>query len=235
MDTVKDGLGVHMNYTATGEHEPVSERNNHTFKDHIIPIYHYLPFRIIPKLTVSKTTTTSKNVWSGSIWRAESHPIIVPHVIMYVSWIYDENHRQITFDAYVQVFDEPKTSNTQLGRNIDTIYLKPRVNTQGGHVLMILNTREEVTTHKNVTELPITNVTIKAVECMASRQTTKWLNIQNINKVMYHPTDWIEVVEYKENDNNPNNPYMPETEANDYNIGFKEDMDLEEEEKHECI
>ena len=62
MDTVKDGLGVHMNYTATGEHEPVSERNNHTFKDHIIPIYHYLPFRIIPKLTVSKTTTTSKNV-----------------------------------------------------------------------------------------------------------------------------------------------------------------------------
>ena len=62
---------------------------------------------------------------------------------------------------------------------------------------MNLNTVDEFTWHGKVNELPVTDVIIKYVEHMASRQTTKGLNIQNREKVIYHPTIWIEGAEYK--------------------------------------
>ena len=65
------------------------------------------------------------------------------------------------------------------------------VNTQEGHVLMKLNTGEEVIWNGKITELPITDVIIKYVENMDSRQTTRGLNIQNREKVIYHPKNWI--------------------------------------------
>ena len=46
-----------------------------------------------------------------------------PNAIINRMLIYYENHRQIPFGAYVQVYDEPQPSNTQIGRSIDTIYL----------------------------------------------------------------------------------------------------------------
>ena len=39
-------------------------------------------------------------------------------------------------------------------------------------------------------------------------------------------------MEYEENDDDPKNPDIPETESNDYNTGYDEDMDLEIEEEH---
>ena len=57
--------------------------------------------------------------------------------------------------------------------------------------------------------MPITDVIIKPVERMALHQTMKGLKIQNIEKVIYHPTNWITGVEYIENDDNQNDPAMP--------------------------
>ena len=60
---------------------------------------------------------------------------------------------------------------------------------------------------------------IKSSECMDSRKTMKVVDIQNIEKVIYHPTDWIIGVEYEENYDNPNYPDTTETKYDDYNIG----------------
>ena len=57
--------------------------------------------------------------------------------------------------------------------------------------------------------MPITDVIIKPVERMALHQTMKGLKIQNIEKVIYNPTNWITGVEYIENDDNQNDPAMP--------------------------
>ena len=113
------------------------------------------------------------------------------HVIMHVSPLDYENKYQIKFGAYVQVYEEPQPYNTQLGRNIETIYLEPMLNKQGGHVLMNLNTAVEVTWHGNIAELPITDVIIKYLENMDSRKTTKVINIQNREKVIYNTNNWI--------------------------------------------
>ena len=55
---------------------------------------------------------------------------------------------------------------------------------------------------------------------MDLHQTMKGLKIQNIEKVIYHPTDWISGLEYEENDDNLNDPDMPKTKAGDYNTGY---------------
>ena len=44
---------------------------------------------------------------------------------------------------------------------------------------------------------------------MDLHKTMKGLIIQNIEKVIYHPTDWISGVEYEEKNDNPNYPDMP--------------------------
>ena len=54
MDTVKDDLDVKMNYTAAREHNSVTNKDNNKVKDSTRSIFHSLPFRMIPKLMVSK-------------------------------------------------------------------------------------------------------------------------------------------------------------------------------------
>ena len=80
---------------------------------------------------------------------------------------------------------------------------------KGGHVLMNLNTIEEVTRHRKVIELPVTDVIIKAVEIIDSSRIMKGIKIKNRENIIYHPTNWITLVEYEENDNIPYNPDMP--------------------------
>ena len=65
------------------------------------------------------------------------------------------------------------------------------VNTQGVRVLINLDTREEFSRIGKITGLPITDVVIKSIEHIASRQTIKVLKTQNREKVIYHPTDCI--------------------------------------------
>ena len=61
MGTVKNDLGMHMNYTAAKYHEPVAQHNILTVKDCIRTIFHSLPFIMTPKLMVSKLTTIATN------------------------------------------------------------------------------------------------------------------------------------------------------------------------------
>ena len=87
--------------------------------------------------------------------------------------------------------------------------MEPKDNNQGGHLIMNFKNGEEITCHRKVTEFPITDVTIKSVGSMDFHKTMKGLNIPNIEKVIYHPNDWISGVEFEENNDSPNYPDMP--------------------------
>ena len=62
-------------------------------------------------------------------------------------------------------------------------------------LLMNFNTGEEVSLSWKKTELPVNDVIIKAVEYMASPQTMKRLQIKILKKFIYHPANWVSVLE----------------------------------------
>ena len=75
-------------------------------------------------------------------------------------------HCQVPCGAYVQACHETNPTNTNAPRTIDAIYLRPLRNIQGGHEIMDLNSGCIVTRQK-VTEVPITQAVINAIEQMA--------------------------------------------------------------------
>ena len=103
MDTFKYYLGVHMNYIAAEEHEPVYGRNNCMVKYCIISIFHSLPFKIIPKIVVRKLTTIATKCLKSFPVKGGLSLYYSPHVIMHGSPLDYENHCQIPFGAYAQV------------------------------------------------------------------------------------------------------------------------------------
>ena len=50
MEAVEVELSVTMNYTATDEHAPEAERNNHTIGEHNRAANHNFPYKAIPKI-----------------------------------------------------------------------------------------------------------------------------------------------------------------------------------------
>ena len=112
------------------------------------------------------------------------------------NWDYNK-HCQVGFGAYIQANENNEPTNTLKGRTIDAIYLRPTDNIQGGHELMNLATGQ-VITHDWVSERPVTDLVIKAVETMAIEQGIKTLKITGRNKIALFPADWIAGVDYEE-------------------------------------
>ena len=112
-----------------------------------------------------------------------------PHVLMNKTDLDYKKHCMIPFGSYVQAFQENSPSNTLEARAIDGIYLRPMMNSQGGHEIMNLATGLVITHHK-VTTLPVTDFVIKTVECMAEKQGIKGLKIEGRNKQPLFPADW---------------------------------------------
>ena len=65
-----------------------------------------------------------------------------------------------------------------MARTIDCIYLRPCNNLQGGHKLMDLNSRRVVTWYK-VTEIPVTELIVQAVEKLAKNEGFKGIKFTN--------------------------------------------------------
>ena len=81
---------------------------------------------------------------------------------------------------------------------------------------MDLNTRHVITCRK-VTEIPITDVVIKAVEAMACNQGFKNLKFKNRHGVIFHDADWLAGVDYEDED-----------EDDEYEDSEEQDIELEE-------
>ena len=92
MDTAKDDLGMHMNYTDSGDQKPISEHNNCMVKYHIISIFHSLLFRMISNIMVKKLATIENKHLNWFPFKCGISPYYSPHVIMDGLPIYYENH-----------------------------------------------------------------------------------------------------------------------------------------------
>jgi hypothetical protein len=69
---------------------------------------------------------------------------------------------------------------------------------QGDHELYDLNSGR-VITQARVTQIPVTDVVIKAIECIAEDQGLKSRKFKNQKGAIFHNADWIAGVDYDEN------------------------------------
>jgi hypothetical protein len=138
MDPVKDQLGTTMNYTSTGEHESVAERNNRTIQERIRAVYHSLPFKAIPKVMLQHLAMDCTQKINYFPAKGGVSDYYSPYVIMSGKKLDYNKHLRFQFGSYVQANQDNNPTNTNAPRTIDAIYLRPMDNIQGGHYLMDL-------------------------------------------------------------------------------------------------
>jgi hypothetical protein len=102
------------------------------------------------------------------------------------------------FGAYVQANHKTNQTNSNASRTIDAIYLRPVNSMQGGHELYDLNSGR-VITRARVTQIPVTDVVIKAIARIAEDQGFKSLKFKNRKGAMFHNAEWNAGVDYDEN------------------------------------
>ena len=108
-------------------------------------------------------------------------PYYSPRILLNQRTLDYKKECQVPFGAYVQAQNQPTYTNSNAPRTLDAIYLRPAQNMQGGHELMDL-TSGLVITHANVTEIPVTDLVIKAVEKMGYDQGFPTTGMKFINR-----------------------------------------------------
>ena len=78
-------------------------------------------------------------------------------------------HCKFKFGEYVQAQHTNQPTDIMVERRIDGIYLYPNLNSQGGHVIMNLNTGR-IISRGNVVSIPLTEHVKERVENMAIQQ-----------------------------------------------------------------
>jgi hypothetical protein len=107
-------------------------------------------------------------------------------------------HCAVPFGEYVQATHETNQTKSNAARTIDALYLRPALKMQGGHELYDLNSNR-VITRARVSQIPVTDVVIKAIEKIAKDQGFKSLKFKNRKGAIFHHADWIAGVDYDEN------------------------------------
>ena len=148
-----------------------------------------------------------------------------PRMIMDQKNLDYTKHCTTPFGAYVQAYHESNPHNTSMSRTRDGIYLRPNNNFQGGHEVMDLNTGCVITCRK-VTEIPVTDVVIKAVEAMAHNQGFKNLKFKNRHGVIFHDADWLAGVDYEDEDEDEHEENADKDE--EYEDSEEQNIELEE-------
>ena len=92
---------------------------------------------------------------------------------------------------------------------------------------MGLNTGHVITCHK-VTEIPVTNVVIKAVSAMANKQGFKYLKFKNRHGVIFHDADWLAGVDYEDEDADEDECEENANEDKEYEDSEDQDLELKE-------
>ena len=161
-EEVKDELGVDMEYTATGEHEPTAERNVQHIKSLFRTQFHRMPFKAIPKvltkhIAIRVVATSNYYPQKGGISKYYS-----PHMILNKEKVDYMKECAVESGSYVQGYGH-ETHRNQRTRTVDAIYCRPDDKSRNGHILFDLHTGKEITRNK-VKVLPMTAQVIKMVE-----------------------------------------------------------------------
>ena len=159
-------------------------------------------------------------------------PYFSPHSIVNGTPIDYHKHCGIPFGTYCQAHDESQPKNSQLPRTIDTVYLRPIYNMQGGHQLLNLLTKK-IITRRNVTPLPLSQVIINTVEKMAQDDNMKGLNLRTQTGHILYDSSWIAGVDYDESEDSDDESTTDDHENNDDDDDDDDDDDNNNEENYE--
>ena len=161
---VEDTLEITLNPTNADDHVPEIERNNRFLKERFRATFHSLPYKAIPVVMIrylAILVARQANYFPAKYGISKFYS---PRMLIERKPLIYERDCRYNFGAYIQA-NQP-TTNTPQARTRDGIYLCPSTNSQGGHVVMALDTGK-VHNCNNVTVCPATDLVIKAVETMA--------------------------------------------------------------------
>jgi hypothetical protein len=222
MDKVKDDLGVCLNFTNVLNHVP-EERNNRTIKERVRMAYHQLLYQALSRQLIRYLVQTQASQLNLFPAKGGISPYYSPRTIHGLPTLDYVKHCTVPFGAYVQANHETNQTNSNASQTIDSIYLRPVNTMQGGHELYNLYSGR-VITKARVTQIPVTDVIIKAIEQFTEDQGFKLLKFKNRKGAIFHDADWIAGVDYDENiqqeddyneDYDENNNDDPDEDIND--------------------
>jgi len=81
-------------------------------------------------------------------------------------------------------------------RTLDTLFLTPMKNKQGGYVMLNLATNKEITSTR-ITQVPITDLVIRTVEELAAQDGMTPLKIENRTRTMIYNNDMLPGLDYE--------------------------------------
>ena len=197
LEPLEDEWNIRMNFAPPGEHVPAAEHNNRTIADRVRTAVHYLPFKYVPRKLLRRIAMreTDKLNWfpaAGGI-----SDVFTPNQFLGFpakDWSKD---LKILQGSYVQAYVDRPIKNDLKPRTIDALYLDTMDNEQGGHIVLNLATNEEVRTPK-VTQVPFTNLVIKAVESLAIQEGMSSLKLENHSRTVIYNNDYQPGVDYEE-------------------------------------
>jgi hypothetical protein len=178
MDKVKDNLGVCMNFANALDHVPEAERNNRTIKEQVRVAYHRLPYKALPRQLIRYLVQTQASQLNLFPAKGGISPYYSPRTILGLPTLDYAKHCTVPFWAYVQANHETNQTNSNTSRTLDAICLRLVNSMQGGHDLYDLYPGR-VITRARVTQIPFTDVVIKAIERIAEDQGFKSLKFKN--------------------------------------------------------
>ena len=221
IEPVQDMLNTTMNFANPGDHVPEAQRNNQLIKERIRAAFHRLPYKAMTRVMIRyliMECTSKLNIFPA---KGGISPYYSPRILLNQRTLDYKKECQVPFGGYVQAHNQPTYTNSNAPHTLDSIYLRPAQNMQGGHELMDL-TSGLVITHANVAEIPVTDLVIQAVEKMKYDQDfpTTGMKITNRQGQIYLDNDWIAAVDYDE--------YEDVENPGDENDDNNEDIDDEE-------
>jgi hypothetical protein len=189
MEKVKDDLGVPMNFTNALDHVPEAKRNNRTIKERVRGAYHQLPYKALGRQFIWYLVTkqASKLIYSQpkeEFHQRRNFTVLQPENHYGLPPLDCDKHCAMPFGAYVQANQETNQTHSYAARTIDTIYLQPELNMQGGHELNDLNSNP-VITQARVSQIPVTDAEIKAIETIAKDQGFKSLKLMSVRALSF--------------------------------------------------
>jgi len=137
-----------------------------------------LPFKKITKTMLQYLAMVQVNQLNLFPAKGGVSKYYSPRMILTQESLDYNKHCKIPFGSYVQANHETNSTNSNIARTIDCIYLRPNNLIQGGHELMDLTTGR-VITRATVKVIPLTDIIIRTVERMAEDQGFKELKFKN--------------------------------------------------------
>jgi hypothetical protein len=173
-----DEVCVRINFTNALDHVPEAERNNRTIKEQVRAAYHRLPYKAVLLQLIRYLVQTQASQLNLFPAKGGISPFYSPRTILGLPTLDYAKHCMAPFGAYVQANHETNQTNSNTSQMLDAIYLRPMNSMQGGHELYDLNSGR-VITRARVTQIPVTDVVMKAIKRIAEDQGFKSLKFKN--------------------------------------------------------